>query len=93
MDKENGSDEKKMSKPSYYRSLKATMDGRPTHRNGHPPYLEENELNVLRNRILMETLHNHCLTLKEVANLVCVLYFMLFFLKGMVYSKGKLKRK
>jgi transposase len=70
MDKENNFQENNVSRSSIYRSVKAHEEGRVAHRNGHPPYLEEVELNVFRSRILIETLHSNSLTLKELANMV-----------------------
>jgi hypothetical protein len=59
--------------------LKAILDGRKPGRKGAPPYLEEEELLILQEKILIETAIDHSLRLCEVLNMVS------FFLNIFIY--------
>jgi hypothetical protein len=62
--------DEKMTRQSKLRHITALSEGRVPHRNGHPPYLELHELEILQQQILISTTRNQTLRLRDIQEMV-----------------------
>jgi hypothetical protein len=67
-----------MNNATKFRMRKALREGRKPHVDGHPHYLEENELKEFLHVVVNETLKFNQLSLNDLCSIV-YFYFLLFF--------------
>jgi hypothetical protein len=77
-----------LTRQSKARADLASKEGRPIGRNSRPPYLEVEEIDCFMQTVMKETLNNHCLLYREVAQIV-LFYFITYLYRHMIQKNIK----
>jgi hypothetical protein len=71
------------------RQKRAAEEGRMPGRDGHPPYLETDEVEELETSLILKTLENKIITISDIAGFVLICLFSNYFFVSGIFNKTK----